>query len=98
VYVFNKFATSLADARLRKGDFAAFRSACVCESSKYRIEKAFHHLEAYIGIPEQPSAKIFFAGSAHVTVSVLLYFCLYAFESIFANCDVVGFIDMNWKM
>jgi len=98
VYAFNKFATSLADAHLCKGDFAAFRSACVCESSKYRIEKACHHLEAHIGIPKQPSAKIFYAGSTHVTVSLLLYFCLYAFESIFANCAVAGFNDMNWEM
>jgi len=98
VYAFNKFATSLADARLRKGDFAAFCSACICESSKYRIEKGYHHLEAHIGIPEQPSAKVFFAGSTHVTVSLLLYFCFYAFKSIFANCAVVGFSDMNWEM
>jgi hypothetical protein len=95
VYAFNKFATSLADACLRKGDFAAFCSACVCESSKYRIAKGCHHLEAHIGIPERPSAKIFFARKTHVTVSLLLYFCLYVFEGIFANCAVVGFRDMN---
>jgi len=98
VYVFNKFATLLADARLRKGDFAAFRSACVCESSRYRIEKACHRLEAHIGIPEQPNAKIFFAGSTHVTVSLLLYCCLFAFESICANCAVIGFSDTNCEI
>ena len=97
VYAFNKFATSLADACLRKGDLAAFCSACVCESSKYRIEKGCHHLEAHIGIPEQPSAKIFFART-HITVSLLLYFCLYALESIFASCAMVGFHDMNGEM
>jgi len=98
VYAFNKFATSLADAFLRKGDFAAFCSACVCESSKYRIEKGCHHLEAHIGIPEQPSAKILFVRKTHITVSLPLYFCLYVFEGIFANCAVVGFHDMNWEM
>lgn len=79
VYAFNKFATSLADACLHKGDFAAFCSACVRENSQYRTEKGCHHLEAHIGIPEQPSAKVFFARKSHMTVSLLLYFCLYVF-------------------
>jgi len=80
VYAFNKFATSLADACLHKGDFAAFCSACICESTKYRIEKGCHHLEAHIGIPEQPSAKIFFAKKTYITVSLPVVFLLLYFR------------------
>jgi hypothetical protein len=98
VYAFNNFATSLADACLRKGDYAAFCSACIRENSQYHIEKGCHHLEAHIGIPEQPNAKIFFARKPHITVSLLLYFCVYVFEGICANCAVVGFHDMNREM
>jgi hypothetical protein len=58
LYAFNEFVTSLADACLHKGDFAAFFSPCIWESSWYRIEEGCHHLEAHKGIPEQPSAKI----------------------------------------
>ena len=79
VCAYNNFATSLADACLHKGDFAAFCSPCIWETSQYRIEKGCHHLEAHIGFPEQPSAKIFFARKAHITVSLLLYLCLYVF-------------------
>jgi hypothetical protein len=60
VYAYNKFATSLTDACLHEGDFAAFCSAGVRKSSQYRIKEDCHHLEAHIGIPEHPSAKIFF--------------------------------------
>ena len=97
VCAYNNFATSLADACLHKGDFAAFCSPCIWETSQYCIEKGCHHLEAHIGFPEQPSAKIFFART-HITVSLLLYFCLYALESIFASCAMVGFHDMNGEM
>ena len=86
VCAFNKFAMSLADASLHKGDFAAFCSPCIWETSQYCIEKGCHHLEAHIGFPEQPSAKIFFARKPHIIVSLLLYFCLYVFEGICANC------------
>jgi hypothetical protein len=96
--VFNKLATSLADACLHKGDFAAFCSPCIWKTSQYRTEKGCHHLEAHIGFPEKPSAKIFFARKPHVTVSLLLYSCLYVFEGICANCTVVGFHDMNQEM
>ena len=65
---FNKFATSLADACLHEGDFAAFCSPRIWENSQYRIEEGCHHLEADIGLPEQPSAKIFFARKPHITV------------------------------
>ena len=95
MFAFNKFATSLADACLREGDFAAFCSACVQESSQYRIEKGYHHLEAHIGFPEQPSAKIFFARKPHITVSLLPYLYLYVFEGICTNCSVVSFHDMT---
>jgi len=95
---FNKFATSLADACLHEGDFAAFCSPCIWENSQYRIEEGCHHLEADIGFPEQPSAKIFFARKSHITVSVLLYLYLCVFEGICANCAAVGFHDMNWEM
>jgi hypothetical protein len=87
---YNNFATSLADACLHKGDVAAFCSPCIWESSQYRIEKGCHHLEAHIGLSEQPSAKIFFARKPHNTVSLLLYLCLYVFEGMYANCAVVG--------
>jgi len=93
---FNKFATSLADACLHEGDFAAFCSACIWENSQYRIEKGCHHLEAHIGFPEQPSAKIFFARKPHITVSLMSY--LYVFEGICVNCSVVGFLDMTWEI
>ena len=95
---FNKFATSLADACLHEGDFAAFRSACIWENSQYRIEKGCHHLEAHIGFPEQPSAKIFFARKPHITVSLLSYLYLYVFEGICSNFAVVGFHDMTREM
>jgi hypothetical protein len=95
---FNKFATSLADACLHKGDFAAFVSPCVWETSQYRIEKGCHLLEAHIGFPEQPSAKIFFARKPHIAVSLLLFFYLYVFEGICTKYAVVGFHDTNWEM
>jgi len=60
VYACNKFATSLADVCLHEGDFAAFCSVCVRDSSQYRIKEGCHHLEAHIGIPAHPSVKIFF--------------------------------------
>jgi len=72
VCAFNKFAVSLADACLHKGDFAAFCSPCIWETSQYHIEKGCHHLEAHTGFPEQPSAKIFFARKLHITGSLLL--------------------------
>jgi len=77
VYTYNKFATSLTDACLHEGDLAAFCAACVRESSQYRIEEGCHHLEAHMGLPEHPSAKIIFSRKPHITVSLLLYFCLY---------------------
>ena len=95
MFAFNKFATSLADACLREGDFAAFCSACIWETPQYRIEKGCHHLEGHIGFPEQPSAKILFARKPHITVSLLSYLYLYVFEGIYANCSVVGFHDMT---
>jgi hypothetical protein len=99
VCAFNKFATSLADACLHEGDFVAFCSPCICETSQYRIGKDCHHLEAQIGLPEQPSAKIFFARKPHIIVSLLLlYFYLYVFEGICADCAVVGFHDIKWEM
>jgi len=98
VCAFNKFATSLADACLCKGDFAAFCSACIWETSQYHIEKGCHDLEAHIGFPEHPNAKIFFARKPHITVSLLLYFRLFVSEGICANCAVVGFRDMNREM
>jgi hypothetical protein len=94
LYAFNKFATSLADACLNKGDFAAFCSACICEKSQYQIKEGCHRQVAHIGIPEQPSTKIF-ARKPHVTVRILLYLCLYDFEGICANCAVVGLYDMT---
>ena len=57
---YNIFVKSLADACLFEGDFAAFCSACVGESSHYHFKENCHHLEAHIGIPEHPSVKIFF--------------------------------------
>ena len=98
VCAFNRFATSLADACLHEGDFAAFCSACIWETSQYRIEKGCHHLEANIGFPEQPSAKIFFARKPHITVSLLSYLYFYVFEGICANFSVVGFHDMTREM
>jgi hypothetical protein len=98
VYVFNKFVTSLMDACLHEGDFAAFYAPWVSESPQYRIEEGCHHLVAHIGIPEHPSAKIFFSRKPHTAVSLLLYFFLYVFEGICANSVVVGFHDMNWEM
>ena len=95
VYAYNKFATSLTDACLNEGDFAAFCSASIRESSQCRIKEGCHHLEAHIGIPEHPSAKIFFSRKPHNTVSLLLYFCLYVFEGICANCAVIGVYGMN---
>jgi hypothetical protein len=71
MYTSNNFATSLADASLHKGDYAAFRSAHIAESTRYRIEKGCHHLEAHIGYHEQPREKIFFTRKPHVTVSLL---------------------------
>ncbi|XP_023713867.1 uncharacterized protein LOC111867891 isoform X3 [Cryptotermes secundus] len=67
LYAFNEFATSLADARLRKGDFAAFRSAYVEENTRYRIEKGCHDLQARIGIPPRTGAKIFFVRKSQIT-------------------------------
>jgi hypothetical protein len=75
VYAYNKFATSLADACLHEGDIAAFCSACIRESSRYRIEEGRHHLEAHIGMPEQPGAKILFARKSHIKVSLLFCLC-----------------------
>jgi hypothetical protein len=73
LYAFNEFSTSLADARLQKGDFAAFRSAIVEENTRYRIEKDCHDLQARIGIPPQTGAKIFFIRKSQIIVSVLVY-------------------------
>ena len=98
VYTYNKFATSLTDACLHEGDFAAFCSASISESSQYRIKEGCHHLEAHVGFPEDPSAKIFFSRKPHNTVSLLLYFCLYVFKGICANYAVVGFYGMHWEM
>jgi hypothetical protein len=70
VYAYNTFATSLADACLHEGDFAAFCSACIRESSQYRIKEDCHHLEAHIGIPEHPSANIYFSRKPHITNAV----------------------------
>jgi hypothetical protein len=85
MYTFNKFARSLEDACLCKGDFAAFRSPCIGESTRFRIEKGWYDLETHIGFFEEPTAKIFFARKPHVTVSLLFYVWLYVFEGICAN-------------
>jgi len=62
-----KIATSLADACLHEGDFAAFCSACVRESLEYCIKEGYHHLEAHMGIRENPSVKIFFSIKPYIT-------------------------------
>jgi hypothetical protein len=98
VYAYNKSATSLTAACLHVGDFAAYCSACVRERSQYRIKEGCRHLEAHLGIPEHPRANTFFSRKPHITVSILLYFCLFVFEGICSNCAVVGFHDMNQKM
>lgn len=85
VYAFNKFATSLADARLQKGDFAAFRSAYIEENTKYRVEIDCHDLQARMGIPPRPGAKVFFIRKSRMTVSVLIWFIVNVLEAIYAR-------------
>jgi hypothetical protein len=83
LYAFNKFATSLADACLQKGDFAAFRSAYIEENTRYRIEKGCHDLQARMGIPPRTGAKIFFIRKSQITVSVHL--CFFVLRGICAG-------------
>jgi hypothetical protein len=90
LYAFNKFATSLADAGLRKGDFAAFRSAYIEENTKYHIENGCHDLQARMGIPPRAGAKIFFIRRSRHTVSVLMWFCVNVLEAVCASGLVVG--------
>jgi hypothetical protein len=85
VYAYNKYATSIADACLNKGDFDAFCSPCVRESARFRIEEGCHHLEAHVGSTEQPNAKILFARKSHDTVSVPFCLCWCVFEGIIAR-------------
>lgn len=77
VFAFNNFATSLADASLQKGDFVAFRSPYIEQSTRYRIEEQCHVLQARLGIPQRTGAMIFFVRNREVSVTVLLGFCMF---------------------